>query len=333
MKLSFLLANKLYTNYLKNKSYSGETIKRYRREVRYFFKWIGEIKKKYDIREIDSSDIESYRKYIHDAQKEGKKEARYSESTKRGIIINLCNCFRYFVKYEYILSNPFENIELGKEKGRNIRECLSVEEMNQLLDSITGIDVLSERDRCLYELMYGTGLRVGEVCSLNITDVDTKTGKLFVRNGKGKKERVIPLGKNVINHINRYIRKSREVLIKRVKRSEEMVALFLTANGKRIATHVVSVRLKKWLKGSGIKRKRISPHMVRHSFATHMLENGADIKHIKEILGHEDIQTTVIYTHFSVKSLKKLIKRYHPRENELYEEVKLGKKFIKTLQK
>lgn len=336
MELGFLLAEELYINYIKNKSYSPYTMTRYRREIKYFFKWIKEVKRKNDVREIESRDIENYWKYINRAQKEGekgKKKAKYGEMTKRGIMLNLSRCFNYFAKYEYIITNPFEKIELGKKRSNKIRETLSIEEMNQLLDSITETDIISERDRCMYELMYGTGIRVGELCSLNSIDVDIKTGKLFIWKGKGRKERVVPLGKNVIKHINRYIRKSRNALAKRTGKREETKALFLTRDGKRISIQVVEKRLKKWFRDSGIKRKRISPHVLRHSFATHMLENGADIKHIKEILGHSSIQTTVIYTHFSVKNLKKLIKMYHPRENELYEEIKVGKKYIEALPK
>ena len=192
--------------------------------------------------------------------------------------------------------------------------------MNKFLDSLNGNDILEIRDRALFELIYGTGLRVGEVSRLDITDIDLNVGKALVRQGKWNKERIVPLGNNVIKYIKIYLEKARSDFLKIVKRSDVREALFLTLKGNRMSVTGIEYTLKKRFNKLGLDVK-ICPHILRHSFATHMLENGASLKHVKDILGHNSMQTTVIYTPFNVKSLKRILKMYHPRENQLYEEV------------
>jgi len=296
----------LFREYLKHKNYSENTLIRYEREVRDFLLWSG----KEDVREMSKQDILNYRKYISEC-------GRFAVSSQRGIMLCLGVFFKFMLRNESILVNPFEGLELGMKKRQGKRESVAVEKLNKFLDGMGGVGYLDLRDRAVFELMYGTGLRVGETARLNLTDIDFNVGKLFVNQGKGKKDRIVPVGEKAIGALKRYIEKGRSYL----KKIEDREALFLTIQGVRLKVGNIEHALKKRFKKQ-FGEAKICPHMLRHSFATHMLEAGAGIKHIKDILGHSSIQTTAIYTHFNVKSMRKILKMYHPRENELYEEFK-----------
>jgi site-specific recombinase XerD len=314
---------------LKNKNYSPETISHYSNDLKYFFKWFV----KNDIREVTRSDIFTYIKYLKNVIVTDKrcKDNHFSKPTQMCKVKAVKMLFKYLLRHEYILVNPFDSIDLKVKKRYKLRKSIDINVMNRFLDSIDKDDVLSIRNRALYELMYGTGLRVGEIVKLDVTDIDLNLGKALVREGKGKKDRIIPLGNNVINKLKIYLKKSRKYFLKRIRDTNTRNALFLSLEKRRLSIPSVRLILKKYFKKLNISDVSISPHVVRHSFATHMLEGGAGIKYVKDILGHTSVQTTVIYTHFSVKSLKRIMKMYHPRENELYEELKEDtyKKIIK----
>ena len=324
LKLNFVLL--IYKDYLTNKGYSSVTVKRYMRDLGGFFLWLDTTKDKHDLRDITAEDIKEYYDYMKVEKKNGRN--RYTENSIRAIMCTINSMFRYFSLNEHILTNPCDKLDIRFVKRRVLKEALSVEEINTLLDGITVKDALTLRDRCIYELLYGTGLRAGELCSLNVVDIDTNAGRLFVMKGKGKKERVIPLGNNVIFWLKKYMNNTRKIYLKKVKTVDNGKALFLTVKGLRINIDIVEKRLRRYSKSAKINSK-VTPHILRHSFATHMLKGGASIKHVKEILGHNSIQTTVIYTHFNLDNLKLILKKYHPRENELYEEVDV-KKYMKV---
>jgi site-specific recombinase XerD len=207
------------------------------------------------------------------------------------------------------------------------RKTLTIDQMNQLLDSIQGDHPLDVRDKAILELLYGTGIRVSECVGLDLADLNLNEGELLIREGKGKKDRFVPLGYHLMDCLKGYLR----MRAKLTQKPNSKSALFLTLKSNRIGIHTIENLLKKRLKDAGLPTQDISPHVIRHSFATHLLEGGAGLKHLKEILGHKSIQTTVIYTHFSVENLKKTMKNYHPRENELYEDLSLTEDQIKSL--
>lgn len=326
MRLSFELITTLYERHLLAKAFSTTTIKRYIRETGHFFAWLAGEQGQKDIREVTDRTIIQYQQYLFSMEK-------YKPSTRRGYFFSLFKLFAYLIRYEYILSNPFDGVPVPKKEPIPEREILSVKEMARFLDSLSGCFKRDLRDRAMFELMYGTGLRVGEVSALNITDVDIRGGRLMVRKGKGRKQRVIPLGKNVCSWLKVYLAGGRRQFLYRAKGYENNRAFFLSIQGNRMSTTNIGKVLKDRLKQAGVRTKGISPHVLRHSFATHMLENGADIKYVKDILGHSNISTTVIYTHFTINSLKRIMKQFHPRENELYEEINLKKKWIASLKK
>ena len=324
MILTYKFVNHIFIEYLKNKNYSEQTLTQYSYNIRHFFEWLYDDANKEDARDATGNDILSYRKYIENVEVKSKRciNNRYSRSTKRGFIKSLNVLFRFLSRNEYILSNPFDGLDLKMQRQYKERECFLEEEINKFLDSIECKDQIDVRDKALCELMYGTGLRVSEINKLNVTDIDLNLGKAVVKEAKGRKDRVVPLGNNVIYRLNIYLKKSRKYFLQNVKDKSIRESLFFTSKGNRINAPVIRIMLKKrFNKINNDKEKKISPHILRHTFATHMLEHGAGIKHVKDILGHNSIQTTVVYTHFNVKSLKRILKMFHPRENQLYEEI------------
>ncbi|HPA71000.1 MAG TPA: tyrosine-type recombinase/integrase [Spirochaetota bacterium] len=322
MQLSWAILKKLFENHLDNRSFSRSTITRYLREAEVFFEWLAKERGKDDAREVTREDIFAYRLYLHDYERKGK---RLRDTTRRGMVMTVRRLFLFLAKYEYLLTNPFDGIDLGNVTVRHLRTSIPEERMHRLLDGIEGTRMTRIRDRALFELLYGTGLRSGEVCRLDLADVDFAVGTLFVRQGKGGKDRVVPLGANAMRWLELYIAHARPKFgMHRKGGLEERDALFLTLQGRRMSWVAVNAQLKQhYVKSApeGKKEKQVCAHMLRHSFATHVLEGGAAVKQVKDILGHACFESTVIYTHFSVKGLRRIMKRYHPRENELFTEM------------
>jgi site-specific recombinase XerD len=323
MRLDLSRVLTLVEQYLTGKAYSRQTIKRYRYVIKRYFMWMRDARGKEDLRDVSRNELADFLEYC--AAK------GYSTGTRQGVASNLTVIYRYLVRNELLLANPFDGMDIRIVKRHKIRETLSVDEINEFLDGLNMAGAIAIQERCLFELMYGNGLRVNEVVWLDVTDVDIKEGKIFVRKGKGRRERVIPIGSNVLKHIKVYLEKSRSILVKKVKDNEDGKALFISRQGVRLGNNTIGKRFVALLKKAGLWRKGLSPHVLRHTFATHMLENGASLAHVKALLGHKSLQTTVIYTHMSEKSLKKIIRMYHPRENELYEEIRIKKDEVRAL--
>ena len=310
MKLEYFTVLNLFSEYMKNRNYSEATQRQYVFNTKHFFKWF----KKDDLRDTGKADIYSYREYLETLS--------YSDNTKRGFVKSLSLLFKYLSRNEYILANPFDGLELTPQKKYKGRESLPEDDMNKFLDSIKAKGRLGLRDRTICELLYGTGLRISELTGLKARELDLSSGRALVH-GKNRKDRIVPLGSNVVYWLKRYLSRGRGFFLKKVFDNNVKENLFISIRGTMLSNTVVRRMLKMRFKesGSNIPLSKVSPHVIRHTFATHILENGAGIKHVKEILGHESIETTVIYTHFNGKSLKRILKMYHPRENELYEEV------------
>lgn len=304
------LALKLFTEALKNRNYAENSFKRYYREARDFLVFAG----KEDVRELTSDDVIRYQKEIHHLD-------NYKAGTRRGIMNTISRFFRFLSRNGYILVNPVAGLDLLPEAVSGKRKSVDKEKLCAFLDAIDGSSFLDIRDRALFELMYGCGLRVGETVKLDMTDIDFQAGKVFVREAKGGRDRVVPVGETALLCVKKYVEQARSYL-------EEVVdteALFLKGSGRRLTVAAVEFVLKKRYQNH-FGDQHICPHMLRHSFATHMLEAGAGIKQVKDILGHKSIQSTVAYTHFDVRGMKKMLKQYHPRENELYEEYEADKR-------
>jgi integrase/recombinase XerD len=231
------------------------------------------------------------------------KEQKYAESSVGRILIAVRVFFRFLKQEGKIQENPAFYLESPK-LWQLVPELLTYPEVEELLHAPDPSHTVGARDRALLELLYACGLRVSELCSLNLHQV----GDTFIQvKGKGGKERVIPIGKAAIAAIDHYL-----IHFRPEERSDQEVPLFVTERGKRITRTFVWERVKFYAQKAGIT-KNISPHTLRHAFATHLLENGADLRVIQEMLGHASIGTTDRYTHISQRHLTEAFAAFHPR--------------------
>ena len=214
---------------------------------------------------------------------------------------------KYLSGEEIVSHNPTQLLEPPKI-SKKLPKVLSIQEVNEIINSISIKDSMGYRDKAILETLYSAGLRVSELCNLEMNNILFDSGMLRVI-GKGKKERYVPLGRKAIKLIDDYCKYIRSTLIDN-KKSDGNV--FLSKNGKQLTRMTIFNILKKWVKISGIS-KDISPHIFRHSFATHLLEGGADLRAVQEMLGHSDISTTQIYTHLDNEYLKEVHRTFHPR--------------------
>ena len=282
----------LFCNYLLiDKKYSSNTIESYKRDLVKLDKYLNK-----KITSIYEDDIKDFLKYLNE------------ESEEKTSISRNISCLRSFYKFllieKVISKNPMENIELPK-LDKTLPQVLDEEDIDKLLD-IKLIDNYSYRNKAMLELMYATGLRVSELVNLKVHDVDIDNC-LVSTFGKGSKERIIPMGDYALYYLNIYINEYRISMLKK----EYTDYLFLNNHGKKMTRQGFFKILKKIAQDNGIK-KDFSPHTLRHSFATHLLNNGADLRSIQELLGHSDISTTQIYTHVSNKELRKNYDEFHP---------------------
>lgn len=217
--------------------------------------------------------------------------------------------FKFCFKRDYIEKNPAHLLVVPK-KDKTLPKTVTSADLERLLESVDISTPKGLQDRAILEVFYGTGIRVSELVGMNITDVDLRSRQISVM-GKGNKQRVIPLGDTAIRSLKDFIKQRNQLYGNRTN-SDARRALFLAASGQRIYDRTVRYMVERYLKAhSEVTQK--SPHVLRHSFATHMLDNGADIRIIKEFLGHASLAATQIYTHTSVERLKNVYEQAHPR--------------------
>ncbi|MBX3357242.1 MAG: tyrosine recombinase XerC [Phycisphaeraceae bacterium] len=236
----------------------------------------------------------------------------YSAATMARKIATLRSFYKWAAKGGIAKSNPMTAIRTPKQSKR-LPKAISIEQIERLLATPSDRDVLGMRDRGMLETLYSTGIRVSELVGLNVEDLDEAGEAMRVR-GKGKKERLVPLGTHALAAIKRYV-----ALLRADPRYSKFWPdhgqsgpLFVNKHGKRLSTRSVRRKLDKYLKASGLDAD-ISPHTLRHSFATHLLENGADLRSVQELLGHQSLSTTQVYTHLTAQRLKDAYNSAHPR--------------------
>ncbi len=237
--------------------------------------------------------------------KSSKKNSPSSQARK---ISGLKSFFKFLVFEGYIESSPILNIE-SPRLGRKLPDILNIEEIFHMISSIDINEKFGRRNKTIIEILYGTGIRVSELINLKISNIFFRENMIRVI-GKGDKERFVPLGIQAKQSINDYINNKRN--LQKIEESSNDI-LILSKDGKRLTRHMIFNIIKKISKNSGINKK-ISPHTFRHSFASHLLKNGADLRSIQLILGHENITTTEIYTHLDSKHLLNVMNKYHPRK-------------------
>jgi integrase/recombinase XerC len=224
-------------------------------------------------------------------------------------IASLRAFFKYLLREGRVKNNPAELIQAPKI-DKYLPTFLSVDEVFSLVDTTFKPDSFGLRDKAMIELFYSSGVRVGELTGLNIKDIDWISGLVKIR-GKGKKERIVPMGGPAAEALKQYVGK-RDELVKKKRDNEDDDALFLNRFGTRMSTRSVGRLLDKYVLSSGINKK-IGPHALRHTFATHLMDGGADLRVIQELLGHESLSTTQKYTSVSVGKLLEIYDRAHPK--------------------
>jgi integrase/recombinase XerD len=222
-------------------------------------------------------------------------------------LVTLRNFFRYAQIHELIPEDPCITLESPKIR-RSLPGYLRLEEVERLLLQPDARTPLGQRDRAMLEVLYSTGLRVSELISLRVSDLDSKVGCVRCI-GKGDKERIVPVGKKALGMVEKYLRDARPQLLGKVTGTP---TLFVNRRGRQLTRVGVWKILSQYGRRAGL-RAALTPHMLRHSFATHLLERGADLRSVQLMLGHSDISTTQIYTHVVEERLKQIYKAHHPR--------------------
>lgn len=290
---------KEYLAYLKlEKNLSGNTVSSYRNDISSFIRFLEENKIS-DPSRIESRIIIRFFTNLEKIGLTSSSAARYFSSLK--------GFLNYLFTNNYIKNNPIEKVSPPK-LGKTLPGVLSFEEIDKILSLPDTNEILGLRDKTILEVFYACGLRISELISLKLSDLFLNEEMIRVF-GKGSKERIVPIGSSAINWINVYLTKSRPLLQKKMK-SENY--LFLNSRGSKLSRMGVWKIVSRYIKESGIE-KEAHPHTFRHSFATHLIEGGADLRSVQEMLGHADISTTQIYTHIDREFIKQVHKQFHPR--------------------
>jgi integrase/recombinase XerD len=288
-----------YQNYLKiERGLSENSISNYTFDINKLVKWMVSNNIKTSPINIEK---ETLQEFIYTIAKE------LNPRSQGRIISGLKGFFNYLVFEEYRATNPLDLIESPKI-GRKLPDTLSIEEIDSIISIIDLSKPQGERNRAIIEVLYGCGLRVSELISLKISDLFFDEGFIKVT-GKGNKQRFVPIGSLTIKFIDIY---RNEIRVHQVIKPNAQDTLFLNRRGNELTRSMIFHIVKELTEKAGIQ-KNISPHTFRHSFATHLLENGADLRAIQQMLGHESITTTEIYTHIDKSHLTQIINNFHPR--------------------
>ncbi|ACN84529.1 site-specific recombinase XerD [Brachyspira hyodysenteriae WA1] len=289
----------MYLNYeAVEKGLSSNTLESYKRDIVIYLDFLSRNKK--SILKATRKDIE---KFLSERKEQGSKSRTVARNK-----VSIVNLYKFLVMENYISKNPTDNLEVIRLK-RVLPESLTDTEVDDLLAVHNEKTDKGLRDKAIFELMYSSGLRVSEICSLKIDDIFFE-GKYLKICGKGKRERIVPINDRALDILQRYIQTSRVIMVKGKKTSE----LFLNFRGDKISRVGIWKIVKEAMKKSKIE-KNIYPHTLRHSFATHLIQHGADLRAVQRMLGHSDITTTEIYTHVDSAHLKKQIAK-HPKHSK-----------------
>ena len=287
---------KLFLKFLQNdKKLSDNTLQSYQRDITQFEKYVEE--NQIDYTKVDEQAVKEYLDYLHEI---GKKSSTVSRN-----LASIRSFYQFLVRNKKILVDLTNNIQAPKIEKR-VPSILTAKEVELLLDQPQDVDLKGIRDKAMLEFAYATGMRVTEIISLNLEDVNFD--EAYVSCKTGTKQRNIPLGTMSLKALKDYVEEARPYLIK----DEGVKSLFVNINGKRL-TRQGFWKIVKYYKEQAHITKDITPHVLRHSFATHLLQNGADLKAIQSMLGHSDISSTQVYMQFQDEGLKNVYKNTHPR--------------------
>jgi integrase/recombinase XerD len=293
------------------RQYSAMTVKARRIELGYFIDWCEER----SIRRLDEVTrgiLERYRQHVYTYRRKTD-GAPLSHQTQAKRLISVRAFFQWLARQHHLLYNPASELELPKQQQRLPRHILSVAEVEQVLNACDTSEPLGLRDRAMLETLYSTGMRRAELTGLRADDLDLNRGTVFVRLGKGAKDRVVPIGERACRWVERYLFQVRPDLVD----VDDDGTLFLAKHGEGMQAKQLSVIVRNAIGRANLERfadthPNAACHLLRHACATHMLENGADIRYIQALLGHADLSTTEVYTRVSIQQLKAVHEKTHP---------------------
>ncbi len=284
------------------KGMSENTISAYIHDVMLLETFLHEQDEKVSLKNALLEDLRSFVVHIH--------KIGLGTYSQNRIISGIRSFYNYLIMEKEVENNPAELLELPR-LGFKLPVVLSVQEIDRIIDSIDLSEPFGERNKAIIEMLYGCGLRVSELINLKLSHLFLNEG--FIRvTGKGDKERLIPVGDAAKKQLLIYIREVR-IHYSPVKEAEDII--FINRSGKKLSRQMVFIMIKKQCEKAGIK-KNISPHTFRHSFATHLVRNGADLRAVQELLGHVSITTTELYTHLDTRDLQNAILNFHPRNKK-----------------
>ena len=281
-----------FLNYLLvDKGLSKNTVKAYEADISSFFRWL--INKDLEYKNLQEEHINQYISFLF--------QKKMKSSSVNRKISSIKSFYIFLVKRNFIKNSPLNDVVTPKQE-KYLPESMSEDEVDKLLNSPNVANKIENRDKAMIEMLYATGMRISELVNLKMTDVDMKrcVVKVF---GKGSKERLVPFGETALDSLKAY-------LSERVQSSSKEI--FLSNRGKKMTRVAFWQRVKIYLIRENLKNS-ISPHTLRHAFATHLLNRGADLRSVQLLLGHSDLSTTQIYTHIAKQRLSDVLKKHHPR--------------------
>ncbi len=286
-----------FVNFLeRDKRLSLNTLQSYRRDIEQYFTYLQEI----NLQNITNTNKTTVIAYLLYLQKKGRATSTISRN-----LASIRSFYQYIAKNKIVENDPTTELESPKVE-KKLPQILSTEEVELLLEQPQCVDLKGFRDKAMLELLYATGIRVTELIQLNMQDISLEMS--FIKCNKGSRERMIPIGSMAVAAIKEYLVKSRPLLIQKIDEK----ALFVNINGGRLTRQGFWKIIKQYKNQAKIS-KDITPHTLRHSFAAHLLENGADLRSIQEMLGHSDISSTQIYAQIAKNKIKEIYKKTHPR--------------------
>lgn len=297
---------------LEERHFSWRTLKNRRYDLAHFIAWLADrdITRPVDVtREI----LDRYHTHVfHEVRVRDQKPRSPEAQVARIVVVK--TFFSWLTRRDYLLANPASELELPKVPQRLPRNVLTVDEAEKVLAQPDVTDTLGIRNRAILEVLYSTGMRRGELIALKLTDIDQVRGTLLVREGKGKKDRMIPIGERALSWVQKYTDESRPSLAAATRSSagDDDDTLFLSSWGGPLGDNTVTMMVRGYVNQAGVKKGAC--HLFRHTMATQMLEHGADVRFIQAMLGHAQLTTTQIYTKVAILKLKQVHSQTHPAE-------------------
>ncbi len=299
----FWIWSQRFLQWLQTRNYSAHTVESREVGLRRFVQWC-EARNLYRPSQLTKPMLERYQRHLYLLRRpDGGPQMSFR--TQHMMLTTVRRFFRWMVQQNALPSNPASELELPRLPQRLPRDVLSEKEVEEVLAQVNTATALGVRDRAILELMYSTGIRRSELTALRLSDLDVERGTLMVREGKGQRDRMLPVGQRALGWAKRYIRDVRPELVV----MPDPGALFLTNMGEPLLPPGLSQNIRRYVRRAG---KQGACHVFRHAMATHMLEGGADVRYIQEMLGHSSLESTQVYTQVSIRKLKAIHAATHP---------------------